>query len=198
MAQRRESTMNDIYSMIETVGTARTYSSDRHDDIAKSLIGKTSEIIVAVGGYRLVITMAGDLLIGIRPKAISAGRGSLYIDPKSAEGEGFCLRPYPVGHKYEHVSYYHDYLGPIRLQQALVIVTAGVISADCDPDRLYAALGRSGHCAICGETLTDDLSMARGIGPVCWGRIYGKDVLRKVQARKIANAAVLAQAERLF
>lgn len=28
-----------------------------------------------------------------------------------------------------------------------------------------------GSCAICGRTLTDDLSRDRGIGPICWNYI---------------------------
>jgi len=38
-----------------------------------------------------------------------------------------------------------------------------------------AAMQRYGqitdHCAVCGRKLEDDLSVSRGIGPVCWERI---------------------------
>jgi hypothetical protein len=35
-------------------------------------------------------------------------------------------------------------------------------------ERIEAALVASGHCKVCGRTITDELSLARGIGPECW------------------------------
>ena len=34
---------------------------------------------------------------------------------------------------------------------------------------------QTGNCAVCGRSLEDDVSVARGVGPVCWGRIGGDE-----------------------
>jgi hypothetical protein len=55
--------------------------------------------------------------------------------------------------------------------QALVLAKARVLDFAGAPDvqmRLAARL--SGSCCICGKTLTDPVSLERGIGPDCWGQ----------------------------
>ena len=41
------------------------------------------------------------------------------------------------------------------------------LRAHGDMADFYAAVGETGQCAVCGRTLTDPLSQARGIGPEC-------------------------------
>jgi hypothetical protein len=46
--------------------------------------------------------------------------------------------------------------------------TAAVIEACQDPAKAAVAFGKAwGICTVCGRTLTDDQSIARGIGPIC-------------------------------
>jgi hypothetical protein len=46
--------------------------------------------------------------------------------------------------------------------------TAAVIEACQDPGKAAVAFGKAwGICTVCGRTLTDDESIARGIGPIC-------------------------------
>ncbi len=41
-----------------------------------------------------------------------------------------------------------------------------------DPLEALSHYGKiTGRCGVCGRTLEDEVSVARGIGPVCWGRI---------------------------
>lgn len=41
-----------------------------------------------------------------------------------------------------------------------------------DPLEALSHYGKiTGRCGVCGRTLEDEVSVARGIGPVCWGRL---------------------------
>lgn len=41
-----------------------------------------------------------------------------------------------------------------------------------DPIEALTHYGRiTGRCGVCGRTLEDEVSVARGIGPICWGRL---------------------------
>lgn len=43
-----------------------------------------------------------------------------------------------------------------------------------DAVKALALFGKStGICGCCGRTLTDPLSITRGVGPICWGRLSG-------------------------
>lgn len=44
-----------------------------------------------------------------------------------------------------------------------------------------------GTCAICGRTLTNELSIAIGIGPICGGREFGDDFQFLIDQAKLAN-----------
>lgn len=44
---------------------------------------------------------------------------------------------------------------------------------DGEAEQVFAEFGkRFGVCAICGRELTNETSVARGIGPVCYGRAF--------------------------
>jgi hypothetical protein len=132
---------------------------------------------IAIGGYRLLITHRQGLLLSITPKATSAGRGSIELNPWDTSTDnalpGYCW----------------DTCGSRRLQSALLIAWDAWSEAGGIIDAFYAAIGQTGHCAMCGATLTDELSMSRGIGPECYSKIYGgRSVQRNVMARRIANS----------
>lgn len=38
--------------------------------------------------------------------------------------------------------------------------------------------GEYSHCEICGRKLTNPISIARGIGPICWGKVFLHPLLR--------------------
>lgn len=40
-------------------------------------------------------------------------------------------------------------------------------------DAMYVALKAAQRCNQCGRHLTDDESIERGIGPICWGNLMG-------------------------
>ncbi len=144
---------------------------------------------VAVGGYRLEIAHVGDLLIAIQPKAASARKATSGITIDAPTGYN-VFRAYPASHQLAAAHYSQDYGGGQRLRAALNTVLLAFLESGGQREALYQALGRSGFCAICGATLTDDLSMARGIGPDCYTKIYGG--LRAVQTvvrRRVSKEA---------
>jgi Family of unknown function (DUF6011) len=50
---------------------------------------------------------------------------------------------------------------------------ARVIEAASDPDRAAVAYGKeTGTCSCCGLELTDPVSIAKGVGPICWKRYF--------------------------
>ena len=45
---------------------------------------------------------------------------------------------------------------------------AAVLKACADPEAAAVAYGKAwSRCGVCNRTLTDDASIARGIGPIC-------------------------------
>jgi len=51
-------------------------------------------------------------------------------------------------------------------------VKVALRALDNDPIKVLAQYGHeTGECGICGKTLTDPISVSRGIGPVCLGRV---------------------------
>jgi hypothetical protein len=39
-------------------------------------------------------------------------------------------------------------------------------------ERIETALAANRHCKLCGRPITDELSLARGIGPECWAATH--------------------------
>jgi hypothetical protein len=61
-----------------------------------------------------------------------------------------------------------DELWPIRDKARIRVVLEAILH---DPTKAMIDYGRQiGHCAICGRTLTNEESIAAGIGPICAGR----------------------------
>lgn len=140
------------------------------------------ETIVAVRGYRMIVRFVGTRLYSIMPRAKSAGRGEIAIDPWAEQEESrYQLRI--LGDIYTI-----DPWGPKKLQEALQCTVWAWNDSEGNVDAFYRALGSSGRCAICGATLTDPVSMGRGIGPECIKKIWvGRGAVREVQKRRIAD-----------
>jgi hypothetical protein len=52
-----------------------------------------------------------------------------------------------------------------KIEDALRVIAS-------DPIAAFAEYGRlTGTCGVCGRPLEDEQSVARGIGPICWGRL---------------------------
>ena len=128
-----------------------------------------AESIVATGGYRLIVQHMGGVLISVVPKAQSArpqfgGVAGVVIWPHGEERMGqrsFGGRRYSVP----------SFGWPQRAKEACILAAEAFIRAGGDLRLFYEALGALGQCAICGATLTDELSKARGIGPECVKKI---------------------------
>lgn len=164
-----------------------TYGYDRQPALVRAMSGlgvSFDRIIVAVGGYKLEIVYAGALLVSIRPKASSAGRGSLTLDAVRGGTMSLDIDSGP----FAGVSYFLDGFGPSKLQAALQVVTVAALAAKGNRSKLYKSLGKSGFCAICGMGLTDPTSMARGIGPECWKQVNKVAALTLVQAHRVKMA----------
>lgn len=139
------------------------------------------DTVIAVAGYRLIVTHYDGVLIALRPKAASAGRGELVLwtgNPREDWITKVLDRPY-----------FHDPFGPSRLQEALTIAYIAWETSNGVIEDLYKAVGARGMCACCGATLTDELSMSRGIGPECIKRVFKKEALAMVQADSIERAS---------
>lgn len=168
-------------TLSELAETAPPYYSFQRAEVVQRL--PADEVIVAVGGYRWKVRFKDGVLYTVFPNAKSAGRGHIAIDPWATSSDRSCREI--LGRRYDWDSY-----GSQRLQEALALVISAWTIADGDIDAFYKALGQSGHCAICGATLTDPLSMSRGIGPECIKKIWvGRRGIKAVQQLRIEEEA---------
>jgi hypothetical protein len=137
----------------------------------------SGELVVCSAGYWVIVQHYGATLVSLTPKAMSAGRGEIVL--------------WPYGNKDGWVSdgYFIDQCGRSRLMKALDVVYLAWLAAGGNVDAFYRAMGASGHCAMCGATLTDELSMSRGIGPECYTHIYGgRQAVLDVRSALVASA----------
>lgn len=64
-----------------------------------------------------------------------------------------------------------DVFHPIKASDTRKRVYAAIyMQGEIEGQQRYGQM--IGKCGVCGRTLTDELSRERGIGPICWGRIY--------------------------
>ena len=162
----------------------RHYSYEQNETtLAKFRAAGTEEIIVCVGGYRIVATVYGTTLVQLKPKATSAGRGEFTLwtgERRDSWIVKICDR-----------FYYQDKMGSKRVLEALALAAIAWETAarhGGGTDNFYKALGSRGFCACCGATLTDPLSQSRGIGPECAKRIYKTRAVRILQERNMTAA----------
>lgn len=156
------------------------YTYERNAVAVSTFIEAGAETtIVAVGGYRLKVVHLDGLLVSITPKATSAGRGHYIIQTKYSNN---CTTEI-AGHKYDH-----DPCGGMRLRDALVIAGLAWETSGGNIDNFYKAIGARGNCACCGAFLSDELSLARGIGPECIKKVYARPMIKLVQKKNLAAA----------
>lgn len=129
------------------------------------------DTLVSMGGFGLFITHFGNTLISIQPKGKSylpkyGGKLGLTLwAMEKAPSKGVIkLGPYTYS--------LARWDQPTRLIEAIKLAAEAFIRAGGDLDLFLEAVGETGQCAICGRSLTDPLSRARGIGPECIKTIY--------------------------
>lgn len=116
---------------------------------------------------------------------IDTGALSAAFDKASAKGlkrpkmrfDGFTVSQAPASGKNAGALYVKadgEYLGKIQGGKLLTVRSCSdelrdrVAAAMVDPLAAAVAYGRrTGNCAICGRSLTDKVSVERGIGPIC-------------------------------
>jgi hypothetical protein len=157
----------------------RRYAFERNE-LTEQLFRQAgaTELLVTIAGFKLRVCHLGETLVSIHPNSQSAGYGSI------------TLYPYQDGERWvNEQGYYVDRAGRVKLMHAIDIAYTAWLAARGNRDNFYKAIGKRGYCALCGRGLTDELSMSRGIGPECYGSIYGGLATQYlVQKDKIATA----------
>jgi hypothetical protein len=167
----------------------RFYETDRLGLVSNAFrIQGCTDITVAVGGYRLILQVMDGVIGTIIPKAKSAqpqygGGGTIFLlawpgEPRHGK------KPFTIG----DYTYEAPYGGSSRLSEALKLAREAFQRAEGNIALFYQALGILGSCAICGASLTDPLSRARGIGPEC---------IKKIEASVYVAALQDARAQHL-
>jgi hypothetical protein len=140
------------------------------------------EFTVAVGGYKIVVKHVGTFLLSAHARAASVQRGHLALDLNTTDNR----KGWDIIELHGATYYWDCWSGPAKYHAAMMLLIAAWHNAGGDRDLLYKALGKSGYCAICGATLTDDLSTQRGIGPECWKKIYVNfNDVNRIQRRRV-------------
>ena len=135
-------------------------------------------LVVTVAGYRLNVLHFGETLVSIRPKAVSAGRGEVVLWPYTDKQSSFGNQG----------GYHFDPCPRPKVGKAVNLAFTAWQAGGGNVQAFYLALGDRGFCAICGATLTDPLSRARGIGPECIKKIgVGNAALRELKAIQAAG-----------
>lgn len=155
------------------------YSHDRDAQTERLFRQHGAEtLVVTVAGFRLNVLHFGDVLVSIRPKAVSAGRGEVVLWPYLDKQPSFGSQG----------GYHFDPCPRPKVGKAVNLAFTAWQAGNGDVQAFYRALGERGFCAICGATLTDPLSRARGIGPECIKKIgVGNAALRELKAIQAAG-----------
>lgn len=156
-----------------TVNTLKFNSDTRQNErtLAVFKARGAEDTPVSMGGFGMIVTHLGNVLISIQPKGKS-------YQPQFGGKLGLTIWPLekpPTKGRIQLGKYTYSlarYDQPTRLQEALKLAADAFMRAGGDLDLFYEAVGETGQCAICGRSLTDPLSKARGIGPECIKTIY--------------------------
>lgn len=133
----------------------------KHDALKKFLISSDKQLhfvgTVACAGFKYILFGVDGMIVYVVPKQIAArDRGCLYLYP-----DGVYKPAY--------------YVGARKLANSIEILCAALGKSNSLFELHKMLGGETCSCAICGETLTDELSKARGIGPVCWKKVMAND-----------------------
>lgn len=117
--------------------------------------------------------------VSVEPIEVAFGKASAagIAHPKLRLGE-FVFSPAPATGKNPGAIYVKhsdgSYLGKVAGSRLFTVSTVSpqveseIVSVAADPLNAAIAYGkRYGKCSVCARTLTDEASIARGIGPVC-------------------------------
>lgn len=171
----------------------RSYGRDKREHMVRQLdeLG-VPPAPVALGGFRMALYAQAGVLLGIFPYAKAARDASVFLH-LYPEALPSYYRKEIAGRDYFR---YHS--PNSRAREAVQLAIEAFQRADGDMVDFYAAVGETGQCAVCGRTLTDPLSQARGIGPECIqglvAQFFGVAAVAEaraaeVKARKAARAA---------
>jgi hypothetical protein len=156
------------------------YGTDRNSQTILAFDNAGAErSIIACGGFRLLVQHYDSILISIMPKASSAGRGE-YVLWTGQSKDSWIVNIL-------NREYYYDRMGPSRLHEALHIAKIAWETSDGNIEQLHKAIGARGFCAICGAGLSDELSIARGIGPECIKKVHYTPVITHLQKHNLSK-----------
>jgi len=135
--------------------------------------GTKKEITVAVAGYKYDVYTFEGRIMGAIPRAKNASRAATIRTGIEAKYQ----TPYSVF--------------AFKLYDSVSVLIAALETAKDDVSMLLKAIGgATDRCACCGADLTDPLSVARGIGPECYKKIWvSRDDVREVMKRRVKVAA---------
>jgi hypothetical protein len=159
--------MNTIHEYAQTVDAHNGYLSD-----VKFPQGTAKSITIAVAGYKYDVYTFEGYIMGAVPKAKNASRG---VTMRTGVNAKYKTRYAVFSNK---------------LADSVSVLIMALETAKDDLSALLSAIGgATDHCACCGAELTDALSVARGIGPECYKKIWvSRADVREVMERRLAKA----------
>lgn len=135
--------------------------------------GTRKEITVAVAGYKYDVYTFEGRIMGAIPRAKNAYRAA-------------TIR---MGVEAKYATQYSVFA--YKLYDSASVLIVAMETAKDDVSMLLKAIGgATDRCACCGADLTDPLSVARGIGPECYKKIWvSRDDVKEVMKRRVKVAA---------
>jgi len=159
--------MNTIHEYAQTVDAHNGYLFD-----VKFPKGTAKAITIAVAGYKYDVYTFEGYIMGAVPKARNTDRAVIMRTGVNATYK-------------TRYSVYAEKLS----NSANVLILALQVAKDDLSALLSAIGGATDRCACCGAELTDALSVARGIGPECYKKIWvSRADVREVMERRLAKA----------
>lgn len=115
-----------------------------------------------------------------QPHAARIARQVKKVSPREYVGEGFYQKNDKIFKVQQSLNSTRRYAKVLEVEEGAEkgtwVYTAGAISQLREEDKLTEAAAKEfgklyGVCCICGRTLTNEVSIAAGIGPICSGKM---------------------------